>query len=171
DAAGDQAAALHGERVLELLVIDGAERRQPRAGPDRADDEAGTAVALERVDRLTRQLAGALVERERLVGNPELAQRDRRAAEAVGLHRIGAGAQIAQMDFAHEVWPALTQDLGAVLMAEIVALDIERARLHLRPHGAVAQQDPVGKIVENVWHVTVLACRTLRRCTPLPSLP
>ena len=138
DAAGDQAAALHGERVLELLILDMAERRQPRARPDRADDEASAPVAFERVDRLARQLAGPPVERRRLVRYSELAQRDRRAAEAVGLHRVGAGAQISQMNLADQVGPALAQNLGAVLVAQIVALDVERARLHLRPHGAVA---------------------------------
>ncbi len=152
DAAGHKSAALHGERVLERLVVDMAERGQPGAGADRADDEARAAVAGENLDRLARQLGRAAVDVKGLRGDAEFAQRHRRAAEAVGLQRVGAGAQISEMDLAHEIGPALAEHVGAVLMAVIVALDIELARLHLRPHRAVAQQHPVPEIVENMRH-------------------
>ncbi len=44
DPAGDQPVALHRQRVFERLIGDMAERRQPRARPDRAEHEAGAAV-------------------------------------------------------------------------------------------------------------------------------
>ena len=134
-----------GERVLERLVRDMAERGEPRPRPDRAEHEARAAVVGELGDRLARELGGAAVEREGAVGDAELAQGDRRAAKAVGLDRVGAGLEIAAMDLAHEVGAALAEDLGAVLVAEKVALDIEIARLHLGAHRAVAEQDAVGE--------------------------
>ena len=76
NAAGDQALGLDRERVLELLIVDMAERRQARPRPHRADDEARAPVARELFDRLARQLAGAPVEREGPVGDAELAERD-----------------------------------------------------------------------------------------------
>ena len=56
------------------------------------------------------------------------------------------------MDLADEVGAALAQDLGAVLVAVEIALDVEVARLHLRAHRAVAQQHAVGEIVEEMGH-------------------
>ena len=44
DPAGDQPGALRGERVLERLVGDVAERGQAGPRPDRAEHEAGAAV-------------------------------------------------------------------------------------------------------------------------------
>src|SRR6185437_581857 len=79
-------------------------------------------------------------------------ERDARAAEAVGLDRIGAGAQMRQMDVAHHIGPGLAQDVGDVLMAVEVALDIERARLHLGPHRAIAEKDALGEEVKDMRH-------------------
>ena len=62
-----------------------------------------------------------LVDLERAVGEVELAQRDRRAAEGVGLHHVGAGGEIAAMDFAHQVGARQVQHVGAVLPAPVVA--------------------------------------------------
>ena len=152
DAAGEQPGALDRQRVFDLLIGDMAERRQPRPRPERAEDEAGPAVMRKLGDRLLRQLGGAAVQLERLVGDAELAQGDRRTTEAVGLQRVAAGREIAAMDFADEVRAAFVEDLGAVLMALEIALDVEIAGLHLRAHRAVAQQHAVGEIVEEMGH-------------------
>ena len=56
------------------------------------------------------------------------------------------------MDLADQVRAALADDLGAVLVAEIVALDVEVARLHLGPHRAVAEHDAIGEVVEEMGH-------------------
>ena len=160
DAAGDQPGALDRQRVFEVLVGDVAERGQPRARPDRAEHEAGAAVMREFGDRLARQLGGAAVEGEGLVGDAELAERDRRAAEAVGLDRVGAGLEIAEVDLADEIRAALAQDLGAVLVAaENRARYRESRRLHLGAHRPVAQQHPVGEIVEKMGHRIVSLAR------------
>src|SRR6185437_5143922 len=95
---------------------------------------------------------------ERLVLQAELAERDRRAAEAVGLDRVSAGGEIAAVDLAHQVGTALGEDLGAVFVAEEILLDTQIAHLHLRPHGAVAEQHAIGEKIEKMGHVL---CRLL----------
>ena len=92
-AAGDQPGALQRERVFEVLVGDMAERGQPGARAERAEHEAGAAVVGEFGDRLARQFGGAAVQLEGAVGDAELAEGDRRAAEAVGLHCVAAGSR------------------------------------------------------------------------------
>ena len=91
-----------------------------------------------------------LVDLEGAVGEIEFAQRDRRAAEAVGLHHVGAGGEIAAMDVAHQVGARQVQHLGAVLLAPVVALDIERQRLHAAAHAAVGQQHGVAQGIEQM---------------------
>ena len=149
------------------LIGDVAERRQAGARADRADHKAGAPVTGEFGDRLAGEFGGAAVQRKGAVGEPELAQGDRRAAKAIGLHRVAAGPQIGEVDLADQVRAAVAQDLGAVLVAEKIALDIEIARLRLGPHRAVAQQHPVGEVVEKMGHASqrVLA-ETLTRLPP-----
>ena len=72
DAAGEQAAALQGQRRLQRVVGDVAEARQLGARPDAADHPAMPAVG-ELLRRLARQFAAALVDLERPVGDVELA--------------------------------------------------------------------------------------------------
>ncbi len=153
-AACDQAGRLDLEGLLQALIADVAERGQAGAGADRADHETrATAAGL--LDRLVRQHGGDAVDLERLVGEVELAERDRRAAEAVGLDRIGAGREIAAMDRAHQVGPAQVQDLGAVLVAPEIVLDREIAALDLGAHGAVEQQHLVLEGGEEIGHRAV----------------
>ena len=101
--ACDQARALGGERILEALVGDLAERRQLGSRPDRAEHEALAPVDLELGHRLARELGGALVECQRLLLEAELGERHRRAAEAVGLDRVRSGLEVSHVDIAHEV--------------------------------------------------------------------
>src|SRR4051794_30237652 len=113
------------------------ERRQPRARTDRAENKPGAAIAGILGNRLAGQFAGPAIEIECLVGDAELPERNRRAAKAVCRDRVGAGAQIRQMDFANEVGPALAQNLGAVLVPMEIALDLQVATLHLRANRTV----------------------------------
>ena len=136
DAAGDQAAALLGQRRLQRVVGDVAEAGQLGAGPDAADHPAMAAVG-ELLRRLARQFAAALVDLERAVGDVELRQRDRRAAERVGLHHVGAGLEVAAVDVAHQVGAREVQHVGAVLLAEEVPLHVER---HAQDAGAHARR-------------------------------
>ena len=104
----------------------------------------------ERIGRLARQFAGAPVDLERAVGEVELRQRDRRAAEGVGLHHVGAGLEVAAMDVAHQVGARQVQHVGAVLPAPVVLLDVQRQRLHAAAHAAVAQQHGVAQRIEQM---------------------
>ena len=151
-AAGYEPGALQREPVLEVLVGDMAERGQPGPRPERAEHKTGAAVMDEFGDRLARQFGGAPVQLERALGDAELAEGDRRAPEAVGLQRVATGFEIAAMDLADQVRAAVAQNLGAVLETEKVALDVEIARLHLSPHRAVTQHDPIGEVVEKMGH-------------------
>ena len=101
-------------------------------------------------DRFARNLGGEAVQCEGAVSEPELAQCDRRAAKAVGLDRVAASGEVTSMDLPDQIGPAFTNDLGAVLVAEKIALDIEVARLDLGSHGSVAQDDAVGEIIEEM---------------------
>ena len=118
----------------------------------------------ELLGRLARQFAAALVDLERPVGDVELGQRDRRAAERVGLHHVGAGLEVAAMDVAHQVGAREVQHVGAVLLAVEVALDVERHALHAAAHGAVAQQHGVAQRIEQMrsGHSAVSFRRQLR---------
>ena len=149
DAAGDQPAALLGERRFQRIVGDVAEARQLGARPDAAHHPAMPPVG-EAFRRFPRQLGSDLVDLEGAVLQPELAQRDRGAAEGVGLHHVGAGLEIAAVDVADEVGAGQVQHLGAVLLAPVVLLDIERQRLHAAAHAAVAQQNVVAQSIEQM---------------------
>ncbi len=80
----------------------------------------------------------------------ELRERDRAAAEGIGLHHIGAGLEIAAMNLAHEFRAGEVEHLGAVLAVPVVALDIERQRLDTAAHAAVAEQNLVAERVEKM---------------------
>ena len=147
DAAGDQAAALRGEGRLQRIVGDVAQARQLGARADRADHPAVAAVR-EAVGRLAGQLAGDAVDLVGAILEVELGQRDRRAAEAVGLDHVGAGLEVAAMDLAHQLRPRQVQHLGAVLAVPVVRLDVERQALNPRAHAAVAQQHLVAQGIE-----------------------
>ncbi len=126
-----------------------AQAREPRAGADRTDDEARTAVAGQGLDRLPCKLGRQSVDLDRTLLEAELAKRDRRAAEAVGLDRVGPGPEIAQVDLADQVGPAEVQDLRAVLLAPEV-VEREVAALDLRPHRPVEEKDAFAGVVEEV---------------------
>ena len=139
-AAGDQASGLHRERILERAVGNVAERGQAGAGPDRTDHEARPAVVREAGDRLVSQLRAALIDLERPLRQLELAERDWRTAEGVGLDGIGAGAQIAEVDVRNHVRAGEIEHLGAVLLVPEVGFDRQVARVDLGAHGTVEQQ-------------------------------
>ena len=155
DPAGDQSGTLGRVRVLEALIIDVPEARKLGSRPDVAQDEPLPSVVGELGDGLVGDLRGPLVDGEGIVLEPELAERDGRSAEGIRRHRVRPGAEIAHMDVAHEVGAALVQDLGAVLLAEEILVDVELGRLHARAHGAVAQQHVAGEEVEKGAHPPV----------------
>ncbi len=77
-------------------------------------------------DRLARELGGAEIEVMGLIGDSELGQGQRRAAEAVGLDRVGSRREITAMDVENEIGTALVQNLGAILVALIILVESQR---------------------------------------------
>ena len=75
--------------------------------------------------------------------------------------------ELPPVDFAHQIGAALAQDVGAVLVAEKIALGVEVASLHLGPDRAIAQEDTVGEIIQKMGHrataAAVFGARTPRR--------
>ena len=151
-ATRDQAGGLDRKGLLERAVGDVAERGQAGTGADRADYEAPAAIARELGDRLARELGRAPVDLERALAEVELAERHRRAAEAVGLERVRAGLQVAVVDFPDQIGAAQVEHLGAVLLAPEVAVDRQFAPLDLRPHGAVEEEHPALELGEEIRH-------------------
>ena len=161
-AACDQPLGLDGECGLELAVGDVAEAGQLGAGADGADDEPLAPVAGEGLDGLAGEARGTLVDLECSRLQAELAQRDRRAAEAVGLDRVGAGGKVADMDLADQLGAAEVQDLRAVLLAPIV-VEREIAGLELAAHGAVEQDDMAAGEGEEIGHAAAGTACAARR--------
>src|SRR3546814_13982785 len=94
DVCSSDLAALHRESGFQRIVGDMAEGGQPGARADRAEDEALAPVAGKELRRLARDLGRAAGDLLGAVGKAELAERDRRAAEGVGLHHVSAGTEI-----------------------------------------------------------------------------
>ena len=101
DAAGDQPGALDRQRVFERpgrrygrATAAASPARPSRRRSACAPSWANSAIAS------CASSAARRLSVERLVGDAELAERDRRAAEAVGLDRVAAGGEIAAMDLA-----------------------------------------------------------------------
>ncbi len=86
------------------------------------------------------------------VGDPEFAESQRRAAEAVGLDRVGASREIAPMDAQNEIGSALIEDFRAILMPLKILIEPQRQRLDARAGRAVAQQYLFRQNVENMRH-------------------
>ena len=143
-AAFDEAAALHCQRGFQRLIIGMAQRRQARARPDRTEDETRAAIGLEFGDRFARQFGSAAVDVIGFVGDAEFAERQRRAAEAVGLNRVRSRLEKFAMDIEHEIGARLVENFGAVLVALEVFFQAQRQTLNMGADRAIAQQDIVG---------------------------
>src|SRR5438309_785447 len=104
-----------------------AERRQSGARSKGTEHKTGAPVMSEFGDGLARQFGGAPVQLERAVGDAELAEGDRRAAEAVGLQCVATCFEITPVDLTDQVGTAVAQNLGAVLEPQKIALDVEIA--------------------------------------------
>ena len=149
DTAGDQAAALFSQRGFQRVVGDVAQAGQLCARPNAADDPAVAAVG-EGVRGFPRQFAGDLVDLEGAVGEIEFAQGDRGAAEGIGFHHVGAGSEVAAMDLTHHVGAGQDQHVGAVLAAPVVLFDVQRQRLDVAAHAAVAQQNAIAQGIKQM---------------------
>lgn len=128
-AAFNQATALFGQARLERVIVDIAQRGQLGARPDGADHVAVPPVG-KTFRRFARQMGGGAVDLTRAVGQPELTQRDGRAAKAVGFHHVRPGLEIATVDLAHQFGAGEVQDLGAVFLPPVIAFNLQIQKLH-----------------------------------------
>ena len=104
----------------------------------------------EALGRLARDLDGLPVQIEGMLLQLELGQRDRRAAEGVSQHHVGAGLEIAVVDLAHHIGAREHQHVRAVLLAPEVAFDVEVHRLHASTRAAITQENTVAQGIEQM---------------------
>ena len=147
--AGDQPAALFGQRVLQRVIGDIAQARQLGARADAAHHPAMPPIG-EAFRRFPRQFGGPHVQLKRPIAEIELRQGNGGGAEGVGFHHIRAGGEIATMDVAHQVWARQAQNIRAVLLPPVIQVDIQGQALHPASHPAIAQQHAVAEGIKQM---------------------
>jgi hypothetical protein len=142
-AAGHQAEGLDAEVVAQALEGDAAgDRDRLRRRPHRAADEAQAAGRVVARAGLAGELGGALVELEGARGEVVFGEHQRRRAEGVGLHDVGAGVEVGGVEGEDRVGPGGDEDLVAALelrAAEVFGGQVEA--LEGGAGGAVHHQD------------------------------
>ena len=153
DPAGDQPVSLQAIGRLQIVIGDVAQARQLGAGTDGAEHVAANAIRLPcLVHHLPRQPGSALVQVECLIRQVELAQRDGRRTEGIGLDDVGTGFNVAAMNLSHDVGTGPVQDLGTVLLSAVINLDVQSHGLHTAAHGAVTEQDVALQSLDQITH-------------------
>jgi hypothetical protein len=89
-----------------------------------------------------------LVQAVGLFLDPELGQHETVGAEGIGLDDVGPRGQERLVDLADDIGTALDQDVGAVLAAAVVGVDVEVAGVDGGAHRAVEDQDAAADLVE-----------------------
>ena len=153
DPALDQRTGLDRHRTLDVAIGDVAQGRQLGPGTDGAHHEALALTGAEALDGASGETRRLDIDLEGTVLEVELAQRDRRAAEGVGLDGIGTGQQVVAVDLRHQVRPRQVQDLRAVLLPPEIPIDRQIAALDLRAHATVEENDPRAGVVGEIDHV------------------
>ena len=156
--AGEQSGRLDGQSIFQGLIIDMTQARQFGARTDIAEHETRSAVGGEFGNHFARQFDRQLVDGEGFVGQAEFAQRDRRTAEGIGRHRVGTRREIAAVNVLHQIGATFIENLGAILLAEIIFIDIEIGGLHKRAHGAIAEQNIIREKIENTFTHNLASC-------------
>ncbi len=153
DAAGDQPVDLEAEIVAQCLVANLTQRREPRTGSDRADDEAGPAVGGVAGGDFARDLRGALVHLERVVGESVLVEDEREGAERRGLDAVDAHREELVVHPGDEIGPGHHELLVAAL--EHLAAEVFRPEvlsLHPRAERPVEYEHALVERVEERVH-------------------
>jgi hypothetical protein len=150
DAAVDQPARLLGIRVLEDVVRRVVKRSELGAGDRSSRSHSGGRSACRVRDRRPRAAISAL---RRLISRvrsatSNSARHDLVRAERVGFDAIGARFEIADVRRLRRSRARQVEDLGAVLHAEKVLLDIPVMGLDPRAHRSIAEQDAGAQSVE-----------------------
>ena len=129
------------------------ERREPGAGADRADHEAGPVGGGEVGGHLLGDAGRGLVDVEGLVGDAVLGEHEAEGAEGGGLDRVDADLEVLGVHLRDEVGPGEHEVLVAALeggAAEVVGAEV----LVLDPgaEGAVEHEHALVERVEEVGH-------------------
>ena len=151
DAALEQALGLLGEDLHELAEADLAEARvlgrgQEAGRADRARDEAILA------DRLARDLRGAAVDLERVLGQAPLVELQPRGLERVGLDDLRTGLDHRLVDALDDVGAVEHERLVAAPGELVVALERQVELLERGAHAAVEDDDPVTRGRKEIAH-------------------
>ena len=106
------------------------------------------------LDRASGDLGAGLAELVHVILEPALALRDRMRREGVGRHEVGAGLEVGTVDRLDVVGPREAENVDVATQilrmtaSEACAADVllgQPERLHLRAHGAVEDDDPLGE--------------------------
>ena len=126
-----------------------AQRRQLGAGPHRAEDEAGHAVAAgpHLVGDLARQPGALLGQFPDTVRNVVVGEVGQVAAERVGLDGVGPGLEVRAVDVSQHVRAGVVEDLVAAFEPEEV-VEREVRGLQHGAHGSVADDNALVQRIE-----------------------
>ncbi len=143
-AARDETAAAFGVGVAEAGEGLVTERRQLRAGPDRAEHEPWPVRRRDLVGHLAgqyRRLLGELADpfRDAVLGEVRQVR-----AERVGLDRVRARREVGAVNVPDHVGPGVVEDFVAAFEAREV-VEHEIGGLQHGAHRAVGDDDPIGK--------------------------
>ena len=148
DPPVDEAPGLFGVGVEHLVPRGLSEGDQLRPGSHRTEDEPGAvrggvvvAGGARDAGRLPVQLPGEGDEFVAELGEDQLV-----GPEGVGLHRVGAGGEVLLVDLLDEFRPRADQEIHAVLVTQVVGLDVEIDILDRGSHRAVQKKDPACKL-------------------------
>ena len=89
-----------------------------------------------------RDLRRPLVELEGLLDQVELREDQRAGAEGVGLDDVGTDREEGLVDALDDIRTSLDEDLGAVLLAQVVPVEIAVAAMDHGAHGPVEHEHP-----------------------------
>ena len=124
-AAVEQAADLRGVAGVHGVPVDVAERDEFGARSHGADDEARAVGGGELFTRGAGNFGGGLVQLVYAVHEVLVLHGVQLRVEGIGLDAIGAGGEEVLVDALDDLGAGEQQDLGAVLPAEVVAVEIE----------------------------------------------
>ena len=145
--ARDEAAAALGVGVAEADERLVAQRRQLRAGADRAEHVPRPVRCRDLVGHLAGQHGALLGELADPFGDVVLGEVGQVRAEGVGLDGVRARLEVGAVDGADHVGPGVVEDLVAALEAREIVEHQIRGLQH-RAHRAVGDDDPVAQSLQ-----------------------
>ena len=151
--AVQQPADLGGVAGEHGVPVDVAQRDQLGARAEAADDESWAVRRGELVAGFSGRLGGQHVQLVHAVDQVLVFHGVQLGVEAVGLDGVAAGGEEALVDLLNDLGPGEQQHLGAVLAAEVVAVEVQVVALvDGRAHRAVQKQDAAVHFFDEAAH-------------------